>query len=75
MRRESIIKRVLAKEILRQAFAALNLFIGGEARVFMASSGMSLIGTSRQLNLRLGPLLEQLLLSLCRLGFNKTQMR
>ncbi len=29
MRRESIIKRVLAKELLRQAFAALNLFPGG----------------------------------------------
>ena len=29
MRRESIIKRVLAKEILRQAFAALNLFPSG----------------------------------------------
>jgi ATP-dependent helicase YprA (DUF1998 family) len=29
MRRESIIKRVLAKEMLRQAFAALNLFGGG----------------------------------------------
>ena len=29
MRRESIIKRVLAKEVLRQAFAALNLFAGG----------------------------------------------
>jgi len=29
MRRESIFKRVLAKEILRQAFAALNLFVGG----------------------------------------------
>jgi DEAD/DEAH box helicase domain-containing protein len=33
MRRESIIKRVLAKEILRQAFSALNLFApgGGES--------------------------------------------
>jgi Lhr-like helicase len=30
MRRESIIKRVLAKEILRQAFAALNLFPAGD---------------------------------------------
>ena len=29
MRRDSIIKRVLAKEVLRQAFAALNLFSGG----------------------------------------------
>ena len=29
MRRDSIIKRVLAKEILRQAFATLNLFGGG----------------------------------------------
>ncbi len=29
MRRESIIKRVLAKEMLRQAFVALNLFTGG----------------------------------------------
>jgi len=29
MRRQSIIKRVLAKEMLRQAFAALNLFAGG----------------------------------------------
>jgi hypothetical protein len=29
MRRESIIKRVLAKEILRQAFSALNLFAAG----------------------------------------------
>ena len=29
MRRESIIKRVLAKEMLRQAFATLNLFAGG----------------------------------------------
>ncbi|MDE2773296.1 MAG: DEAD/DEAH box helicase [Gemmatimonadota bacterium] len=28
MRRESVIKRVLAKEMLRQAFAALNLFTG-----------------------------------------------
>lgn len=33
MRRESIIKRVLSKEILRQAFSALNLFVpgGGES--------------------------------------------
>ncbi|HVM00505.1 MAG TPA: DEAD/DEAH box helicase [Egibacteraceae bacterium] len=29
MRRESIIKRVLTKEMLRQGFAALNLFAGG----------------------------------------------
>jgi len=29
MRRENIIRRVVAKEILRQAFAALNLFGGG----------------------------------------------
>ena len=29
MRRESIIKRVLAKELLRQAFATLTLFAGG----------------------------------------------
>jgi len=29
MRRDSIIKRVLAKELLRQAFAALNLFTAG----------------------------------------------
>ena len=29
MRRESIIRRVLAKELLRQAFAALGLFAGG----------------------------------------------
>lgn len=33
MRRNSIIKRVLAKEILRQAFAALNLFDGGGENV------------------------------------------
>ncbi|MBI3785211.1 MAG: hypothetical protein HY270_17605 [Deltaproteobacteria bacterium] len=30
MRRDNIIKRVLAKEVLRQAFAALNLFPDGE---------------------------------------------
>ncbi len=29
MRRESIVKRILAKEVLRQAFAALDLFSGG----------------------------------------------
>ena len=33
MRRESIIKRVLAKEVLRQAFSALNLFSGGGENV------------------------------------------
>ena len=40
MRRESILKRVLAKEILRQAFSALNLFAAqGVATVSTASSG------------------------------------
>ena len=29
MRRESIVRRVLVKEVLRQAFAALNLFPDG----------------------------------------------